>query len=287
MTDKINKGYSDPDVLVTTDWVFHHLDDPLVRVVESNEDQLLYSTGHIPGAVHIDWTLDLNDQVKRDYLGRKEFEELLSRLGIENDTTVVFYGDKNNWWACYAYWVFQLFGHSKAKVMDGGRLKWEKEKRPLSKEVHKYPHTRYQAAERDDKKIRAMRDEVMQHIQKKLPLVDVRSNEEYTGVRLHMPEYPNEGALRGGHIPGAKNIPWAKAVNPEDGTFKSADELKKLYAEENKLSPSDEIIAYCRIGERSSHTWFVLTKLLGYNNVKNYDGSWTEWGNLVGVPIEK
>jgi thiosulfate/3-mercaptopyruvate sulfurtransferase len=287
MSDIKEKGYSDSEVLVSTSWVFQHLNDPLVRVVESNEDQLLYSTGHIPGSVHIDWTLDLNDQVRRDYLGRKDFEELLSRLGIGNDTTVVFYGDKNNWWACYAYWVFQLFGHKNSKVMDGGRLKWEKEGRPLSKEVHKYPYTNYQAPERDDKKIRAMRDEVMKHIDKKLPLVDVRSNEEYTGVRLHMPEYPNEGALRGGHIPGARNIPWAKAVNPDDGTFKTADELKKLYVEENGLNPADKIIAYCRIGERSSHTWFVLSKLLGYKNVKNYDGSWTEWGNLVGVPIEK
>jgi thiosulfate/3-mercaptopyruvate sulfurtransferase len=211
----------------------------------------------------------------------------MSRIGVTPDTTIVLYGDKNNWWACYAYWVFQLFGHKNAKVMDGGRIKWQKEGRELTRDVPEYPPTKYKAPERDDKKIRAFRNQVLKHVENKLPLVDVRSPDEYSGKRLHMPDYPNEGALRGGHIPRAKSIPWAKAVNPDDGTFKTADELKEIYEKENKLKPGDNIIAYCRIGERSSHTWFVLTNLLGYKKVRNYDGSWTEWGNLVGVPIEK
>ena len=287
MSEIKDRGYSNPDVLVTTEWAANHLNDKNVRIVESNEDQLLYSTGHIPGAVHVDWTKDLNDQVRRDYLDKKGFESLMSRIGATSGTTVVFYGDKNNWWACYAYWVFQLFGHKNAKIMDGGRLKWEKEGRELTREVPTFTKTAYTAPERNDTKIRVFRDQVLEHVKKRFPLVDVRSPQEYSGERLHMPEYPNEGALRGGHIPGAKNIPWAKAVNTDDGTFKPASELKKLYQEENDLRPGDNIIAYCRIGERSSHTWFVLTNLLGYKNVRNYDGSWTEWGNLVGAPIEK
>jgi thiosulfate/3-mercaptopyruvate sulfurtransferase len=287
MSDINSKNYAHPEVLVSTEWVAEHLNDPSIRIIESNEDQLLYSTGHIPGAVHVDWTTDLNDQVRRDYLGKNEFESLMNKIGAGNDTTVIFYGDKNNWWACYAYWIFKLFGHKDAKVMDGGRLKWEIEGREMTKEVPQYPPADYKADERDDKKIRAFRDDVLLHVINKHPLVDVRSPEEYSGTRLHMPDYPNEGALRGGHIPGACNIPWAKAINPDDGTFKSADELKQLYVKDNNLNPEDDIIAYCRIGERSSHTWFVLTNLLGYKNVRNYDGSWTEWGNLVGVPIEK
>ncbi|MGE5845369.1 MAG: sulfurtransferase [Ignavibacteria bacterium] len=287
MSEIKDKGYSNPDVLVTTEWAANHLNDKNVRIVESNEDQLLYSTGHIPGAVHVDWTKDLNDQIRRDYLDKKGFESLMSRIGATSGTTVVFYGDKNNWWACYAYWIFQLFGHKNAKIIDGGRLKWEKEGRELTREVPTFTKTAYTAPERNDTKIRVFRDQVLEHVKKRLQLVDVRSPQEYSGERLHMPEYPNEGALRGGHIPGAKNIPWAKAVNTDDGTFKPASELKKLYQEENDLRPGDNIIAYCRIGERSSHTWFVLTNLLGYKNVRNYDGSWTEWGNLVGAPIEK
>ncbi len=279
-------GYARPDVLVSTEWVAEHLNDPNVRIVESDEDVLLYDTGHIPGAVKIDWVQDLNDPVRRDYLRRQEFEQLMSEKGIANDTTVVFYGDKNNWWACYAFWVFQLFGHTNAKIMNGGRQKWVEEGRPLTKEVPQYPRTTYHAPERADYKIRAFRDQVLQHILDGKPLVDVRSPGEYKGELLHMPDYPQEGALRGGHIPGAKNIPWSQAVNP-DGTFKSVEELREIYEKAHGLSPDQDVIAYCRIGERSSHTWFVLTYLLGYPNVRNYDGSWTEWGNLVGVPIEK
>ena len=287
MSEIESRGYIRPEVLVSTDWVASHLDDPGVRIIESNEDPLLYSTGHIPGAVEVDWTRDLNDPVRRDYLGREGFEALMRRIGATRDTTVVFYGDRNNWWATYAFWVFQLFGHDKAKVMDGGRIKWANEKRPLEKGGPSYPASDYQAADRDDKRIRAFRDEVLRHVESKGPMIDVRSPAEYTGERLHMPEYPNEGALRGGHIPGAANVPWAKAVNPDDGTFKPAGELRALYEQEAGLKNSDDVIVYCRIGERSSHTWFVLTHLLGYERVRNYDGSWTEWGNLVGVPIER
>ncbi len=278
-------AYAHPEALVSTDWLAEHLDDPNIRIVESNEDPLLYDTGHIPGAIKIDWTTDLNDPVKRDYLDSVHFAELLSSKGIANDSFVVFYGDKNNWWATYAFWVFQLFGHTKAAILNGGRKKWIDEGRPLTRDVPSYPRTEYKAPPRDDKTIRAFRDEVLKHVQSSGALVDVRSPAEYTGERLHMPEYPNEGALRGGHIPGAKNIPWAQAVR-EDGTFKPREELEALYSSKG-ITPDKDIIAYCRIGERSSHTWFVLTYLLGYPHVKNYDGSWTEWGNSVGLPIEK
>jgi thiosulfate/3-mercaptopyruvate sulfurtransferase len=280
------RGYVTPDVLVATDWVQEHLNDPGIRIAESNEDPLLYSSNHIPGAVEIDWTRDLNDPVRRDYLDRTAFEELMRRIGVTRDTTVILYGDKNNWWATYAYWVLQLFGHTNAKVMDGGRLKWLKENRPVTREVPKYAPSQYKAPERDDQRFRAFRDQVLKHLEAHGPLVDVRSPEEYRGERLHMPDYPNEGALRGGHIPGALSIPWSRAINPEDGTFKDAAELRKLYVEDSKLRPEDDVIAYCRIGERSSHTWFVLYYLLGFQKVRNYDGSWTEWGNLVNVPIE-
>ncbi len=288
MSDIRERGYVHPDVLVSTEWVAQHLNDPNVRIIESNEDPLVYPSGHIPGAVEVDWVRDLNDPIIRDYISKEKFEELMSRIGVTPETTVVFYGDKNNWWACYAFWVFQLFGHKNAKVMDGGRLKWIKEGRPLTKEVPQYPRTNYKITwEVDEKAIRAFRDDVMAHIQAKKRLVDVRSPEEYRGERVHMPEYPNEGALRGGHIPGAVNIPWSRAVNLEDGTFKPADELRKIYLEEAGLKPDEEVIVYCRIGERSSHTWFVLKYLLGFEKVRNYDGSWTEWGNLVRAPIER
>jgi len=281
------KGYAHPEALASTQWVADHLNDPGIRLIESNEDTLLYASGHVPGAVHVDWTSDLNDQIRRDYITREGFEELMSRIGATPETTVVFYGDKNNWWACYAFWVFQLFGHTKARVMDGGRIKWEKEGRPLTREVPSYPRTQYKARERSDRTDRAFRDDVLRHLESKGQLVDVRSPEEFAGTRLHMPDYPNEGALRGGHIPGARSIPWARAINPEDGTFKPADELRKIYCDEKGLSPDEATVTYCRIGERSSHTWFALKYLLGFENVRNYDGSWTEWGNMVNVPIER
>lgn len=287
MSDIAARGYANPSVLVSTDWVAEHKGDPNIRVIESNEDQLLYPSGHIPGAVQVDWAADLNDQLRRDYLDKAGFEALASKIGITRDTTVVFYGDKNNWWATYAFWVFQLFGHTNAKVMDGGRLKWEKEGRELTRDVPSYPATSYSAPERDDAKIRIFRDEVLKKIGTETRLVDVRSPQEFSGERTHMPEYPQEGVLRGGHIPGAKSVPWARAANPEDGTFKDSTELKAIYEQEQGLKSSDPVIAYCRIGERSSHTWFVLTYLLGYPNVRNYDGSWTEWGNSVGVPVER
>jgi thiosulfate/3-mercaptopyruvate sulfurtransferase len=282
-----DRGYTHPEVLVSTQWVVDNLHQPSIRLVESNEDTLLYASGHIPGAVHVDWTTDLNDQVRRDYISREGFEALASRIGVTPETAVVFYGDKNNWWACYAFWVFQLFGHTRARVMDGGRLKWEKEKRVLTGAVPDLPRTTSRVPERDDKVNRAFRGDVLAHLKVGGQLVDVRSREEYTGERLHMPDYPNEGALRGGHIPGAKHIPWSRAIDPADGCFRPADELRKIYIEEQGLKPDAEVIAYCRIGERSSHTWFTLKYLLGFPKIRNYDGSWTEWGNLVGVPIEK
>ena len=280
-------GYAHPDVLVETDWLAEHLHDPDIRIIESNEDPLLYSSGHIPGAVQIDWSRDLNDPLRRDYIDRDGFEKLASSIGITPHTTVIFYGDKNNWWATYAFWVFQLFGHTNAKLLNGGRLKWTKEVRALTREVPRYPLTQYTAPERDDTRIRAFRDEVLKHVRAGKPLVDVRSPQEYTGEKLHMPAYPQEGALRGGHIPGAQSVPWARAANVENGTFRSVEELRAIYEGEKGLKADDEIITYCRIGERSSHTWFVLTYLLGYGSVRNYDGSWTEWGNSVGLPIEK
>jgi len=281
------RGYVHPEVLVSTEWVAQNLQNPEIRLVESNEDTLLYPSGHIPGAVQVDWALDLNDPVRRDYLDCTGFEKVMAKIGATRDTTIVFYGDKNNWWACYAFWVFQLFGHTQAKVMDGGRLKWEKEKRALTREVPEYAPTHYRSPERDDSRIRAFRDEVLTHMRAHKKLIDVRSPQEFTGERTHMPEYPQEGVLRGGHIPGAKNVPWARAANPEDGTFKDAAALRAIYEGEIGLRPGDDVITYCRIGERSSLTWFVLTYLLGYTRVRNYDGSWTEWGNAVGMPIER
>lgn len=278
--------YANPAVLVDTSWVADHLNDPNVRLLESNEDILLYNTGHIPGAVKIDWVADLNDPVSRDYLDRVRFEQLAAAKGISNDTTVVFYGDKNNWWATYAFWVFKLFGHADARILNGGRAKWIAEGREVTRVVPSYAPGSYKAPERDDRTIRAFREQVLAHLHKDgTALVDVRSPQEFSGEKLHMPEYPQEGTLRGGHIPTAVNIPWAQAAQ-EDGTFKHRADLEALYAGKGITSDKD-VIAYCRIGERSSHTWFVLTYLLGYPRVRNYDGSWTEWGNMVGVPIEK
>ena len=278
-------SYAYPEFLVETDWVAEHVTDANVRILESDEDPLLYAVGHIPGAAQVDWFSTLQHPLRRDFLTKEKFEETLSSLGIANDTTVVFYGDKSNWFACYALWLFQYYGHENVKIMNGGRLKWEKENRPLVKEIASYGKTAYRAKEAD-RSIRAFRDEVLKQSNEKKPLVDVRSPKEYSGELISMPNYPQEGATRGGHIPGAVSIPWATAVNEADSTFKTPEELRALYEGKN-IKADGEVIAYCRIGERSSLTWFVLKYLLGYPAVKNYDGSWTEWGNLVDAPIEK
>ena len=284
-TDKF-AAYANPDKLVSTEWLADHLDDPDVVVVESDEDVLIYYTGHIPGAVKVDWHTELNDQLIRDYRDPEGFARLLSAKGIRRDHTIIFYGDNFNWWAAYALWVFTLFGHEDTRLLDGGRQKWIAESRPLTTDVPERPGTDYPVVERRDAPIRAFRTDVDAHLAAGLPLVDVRSPEEFSGELLHMANYPQEGALRGGHIPGARNVPWKRAAN-EDGSFKNADELRAIYHDEIGLGGNDDIVAYCRIGERSSHTWFVLAHLLGHQNVRNYDGSWTEWGNLVGAPIEK
>jgi thiosulfate/3-mercaptopyruvate sulfurtransferase len=282
----MGEPYAHPEVLVSADWVQEHLNDPKVRIVESDEDVLLYDMHHIPGAVKIDWQGDLQDQIVRDYINAEKFAAICSRAGIATDTTVVFYGDKSNWWACYAFWAFKLFGHEDCRVMNGGRKLWEDQKRPMTREVPQYPPTQYQVRESQESKIRAFRDEVFTHSKAGLPLLDVRSPKEFTGEKTHMEDYPQEGSLRGGHIPGAVSVPWSRAVN-EDGTFKTVEELKAIYRDEVGLKPGDDIVAYCRIGERSSLTWFVLTYLLGYPKVRNYDGSWCEWGNLVRAPIAR
>ncbi len=291
-SDEKFKDYAQSDILVSTEWLADHLEDKGLRIIECDEDVLLYEQGHIPGAIKVDWFTELNDATRRDYLDRDHFAALLSAKGISNGDTLIFYGDKNNWWATYSFWVFQLFGHTKAKLLDGGRAKWLAESRPLSHDTPAYAATEYKAPERDDKAIRAFRDEVRDLLDKDgkalksgQALVDVRSNDEYTGKLLHMANYPQEGALRGGHIPGAANIPWAQAAQ-EDGTFKPAAALRALY-EGKGITDDKDVVTYCRIGERSSHTWFVLKYLLGYKHVRNYDGSWTEWGNLVGAPIER
>ena len=287
MSEDKYADYAQPEVLVSADWLAENLENGEIRIVESNEDLLLYDTGHIPGAVHIDWRQDLNDQTIRDYVDPDGFAELCGRNGITPETTVIFYGDKSNWWACYAFWVFQLFGHKNARILDGGRDKWVAEGRELTKDRPSPATTDYPVpAGRADADIRAFYAETLSHMEAGKPLVDVRSPGEFKGEITHMPEYPQEGVLRGGHIPGAKSCPWARAAN-EDKTFKTAEELRAIYQGELGLDPSDDVVAYCRIGERSSHTWFVLTYLLGFENVRNYDGSWTEWGNMVRSPIEK
>lgn len=277
--------YANPDVLVDTEWVQSHLDDPDIVIVESDEDVLLYEIGHIKNAVKVDWQTELQDQLVRDYVSPENFEKLMSEKGISNDSKVVFYGDKSNWWACYAFWTFKVLGHENCLIMNGGRQKWVEEGRELVKDVPSREKTSYKVSATNEA-IRAYRDDVLKHSNARKPMIDVRSPKEYSGELLHMEAYPQEGALRGGHIPGAANVPWATAAN-EDGTFKSADELSEIYEIQKGLKKGDDVIAYCRIGERSSHTWFVLKYLLGYANVRNYDGSWTEWGNLVKAPIER
>jgi thiosulfate/3-mercaptopyruvate sulfurtransferase len=282
--------YAHPERLVSTDWLADQIEQGRVGrpdgvvVVESDEDVLLYDSGHIPGAVKVDWHLDLNDPLTRDYVDGEAFAKVMSRNGIGRGTTIVIYGDKSNWWAAYALWVFSLFRHEDVRLLDGGRAKWVAEGRELTRDVPATSPTEYPIVDRDDHRIRVFKDDVLAHLGQ--PLVDVRSPGEFSGELLHMPDYPQEGAVRGGHIPGAKSVPWARAAN-EDGTFKSRRELEAIYVGEQGLDADDDVVAYCRIGERSSHTWFVLTHLLGFDSVRNYDGSWTEWGNAVRVPIER
>lgn len=277
------QDYAHPEKLVTTQWLADHLDSDGLVVVESDEDVLLYETGHIPGAVKIDWHLDLNDQVTRDYVDGAGFARLMDSHGIRREDTVVIYGDKSNWWAAYALWVFELFGHPDVRLLDGGRSAWEAEGREMTREKPQRTATGgYPVVERQDTPIRAYREDVLDFLGGQL--IDVRSPMEYTGERTHMPDYPQEGALRGGHIPTARSVPWGRAAQ-EDGRFKPRAELEAIYREELAFDPSQPVIAYCRIGERSSHTWFVLRYLLGFTSVRNYDGSWTEWGNLVRVPV--
>jgi thiosulfate/3-mercaptopyruvate sulfurtransferase len=272
------------DVLVDTDWVEQHLNDDSIRIVEVDENPALYAEAHIPGAIGFDWKTDLQDQVKRDFLGPEEFGELFGSRGISNDHTIVLYGDRNNWFAAYTYWYLRYYGHDNVRLMNGPREKWISEGRPTSTDVPAFDSQTFTAREGDES-IRAYRDEVLAALDSNTSLVDVRSPQEYSGELIAMAGYEQEGAQRAGHIPGAASVPWAQAVK-EDGTFKDADELRQLYRDRGVVN-GNPIIAYCRIGERSAHTWFVLHELLGQDDVKNYDGSWTEWGNMVAVPIEK
>ncbi len=287
-TDPKLAEYAHPERLVTTEWLAANLGAEGLVVVESDEDVLLYDTGHIPGSVKVDWHTELNDPTTRDYVDGARFAEICGERGITRDTTVVFYGDRNNWWATYALWVFSLFGHADVRMLDGGRAKWVAEGREMTTDQPKPEAVEYPVVERDDTAIRAFKDDVLAHLglvsSGEGAMVDVRSPGEYSGELLHMPDYPQEGAVRGGHIPGAASVPWARAA-AEDATFRSRAELSAIYEEEQGLKSSDDVVAYCRIGERSSHTWFVLTHLLGFDKVRNYDGSWTEWGNAVRVPI--
>ena len=278
-------AYAHPERLVTTEWLAARLGQPGLVVAESDEDVLLYETGHIPGAVKIDWHNDLNDPLTRDYVDPEGFARLMRSKGITRDTTIVFYGDNNNWWAAYALWVCSLFGHADVRLLDGGRSKWLAEGREITREVPQPAPADYPVVPRDDRTLRAFKEDVLAHIGKG-KLVDVRSPGEYSGELSHMPDYPQEGAIRTGHIPTAQSVPWKRAAN-DDGTFKTRAELEDIYLVEKGIEPDDAVVAYCRIGERSSHTWFVLQHLLGLENVRNYDGSWVEWGNAVRVPIEK
>ena len=275
-------AFAHPERLVSTDWLQQHLGEPGLVVVESDEDVLLYETGHIPTAVKVDWHTDLNDPVVRDYISGEQFAALASSKGISRDSTVVIYGDKNNWWAAYALWVFTLFGHTDVRLLDGGRDAWIAEGRPVTTDEVEVAQASYPVVDRDDAAIRAFKDDVLDHLGN--PLIDVRSPEEFSGERTTAPAYPEEGALRAGHIPTAQNVPWARAA-AADGRFREVEELNEIYRQGAGLADGDAIIAYCRIGERSSHTWFVLTHLLGFEGVRNYDGSWTEWGSAVRVPI--
>ncbi len=278
--------YAHPDVLVSTDWVAEHLNDSEnVRLVEASENEALYDAGHVPNAVSIDWVADLQQEVVRDLVGRDGFASLCEKKGITNETTVVLYGDQHNWWACYAFWVFTLYGHEDIRLMNGGREKWIAEGRPLSSTTPAFSAQGYTASEQD-LSIRAFRDQVLRHVQAGGPLVDVRSPEEYRGNVRYLPDYPAESTLRAGHIPGAHNVPWECSIRA-DGTFKSPSALTALYETEVGLDADTETMTYCRIGERSSLTWFVLRYLLGFEQVRNYDGSWSEWGNLVGMPIQR
>src|SRR5579884_2144667 len=280
-----NTGYAHPDVLVDAEWVEQHLQDPNVRLIEVDVDTKSYEQGHIPGAVGFNWQKELQDQIVRSPLDKAHLEDLLSRAGVSNDTTVVFYGDNNNWFAAWALWILKYYNHKDVRLLNGGRVKWLADKREITTEVPSYPRTNYKAQEPNNE-IRAYRDQILSSLGSEgFTLVDVRSPAEYSGELLAPANLPQEGAQRGGHIPGAANIPWSQAVQ-EDGTFKPAEELRALYAGKG-VTPDKEVIAYCRIGERSAHTWFVLTQLLGYPTVRNYDGSWTEWGSLIGAPIEK
>jgi thiosulfate/3-mercaptopyruvate sulfurtransferase len=279
-------GYAHPEVLVDTQWVADHLNDADIRLIEADEDVLLYEISHIPGAVKLDWHVDVQNPVERDFVDQQGFEQLMSHWGITNDTTIVLYGDRNNWYACYTFWLFSMYGHSKLKIMNGGRTKWEEEKRLQTKDIPHYEATTYHAQPANEASMRAFRDDVASGLRNPgRRLIDVRSPQEYSGELLHMVNYPQEGAQRSGHIPGAKSIPWATAANA-DGTFKSAEELRQIYGAKD-ITPDKEVITYCRIGERSAHTWFALTQLLGFPRVRNYDGSWTEWGSVVRAPIEK
>jgi thiosulfate/3-mercaptopyruvate sulfurtransferase len=280
-----NKGYVHPEVLVDADWVEAHLGNPEVRLIEVDVDTKSYAEGHIPGAVGFNWQKELQDQLVRSPISQAFFEELLSNAGVSNDTTVVLYGDNNNWFAAWALWIFKYYGHEDVRLLDGGRVKWVADGRTLTADVPTYPRTSYKT-KTPNTSIRAYRDQILSELgSASLALVDVRSPGEYSGELLAPANLPQEGAQRGGHIPGAANIPWASAVR-SDGTFKSASELLDIYGSKG-VTPDKDIIAYCRIGERSSHTWFVLHYLLGYEKVRNYDGSWTEWGSLIGAPIEK
>ena len=283
-------SYAHPEVLVDTQWVAENLNSESIRIVEVDYDpRSNYSLGHVPGAVLFDWKQDINDPISRNILSKQACEQLLQKAGLDNDTTLVLYGDFNNWFAAFAFWVFKYYGYKDLRIMDGGRKKWLIEDRPVNKVIPQYSKGNFMASDPDNS-LRVFLEYVKDSLEKvrknAVALVDVRSSKEFTGEVLAPPEYPTEHAQRGGHIPGAKNIPWSQAVNENDGTFKPADELKRIYESKN-ITPDKEVISYCRIGERSSHTWFVLKYLLGYPNVKNYDGSWTEWGNMINNAIEK